>query len=219
MFVLIVDDHPLLRQAIKDVILSYFSSPVVREASNGEEAIRVVRTEPVEMVVLDISLPDSSGLTVLRRIKHLRPSLKCLILTMHDHPQYVRLAMAHGASGYLTKGATPGELSDAMRTILSGGQAVMESFRDVLDTRSKRRDITWPHASLSVREMEVLALLAKGCTASQVAKRLKLSIKTVSTYRTRLLEKLQLETTADLIRYAVDHQLVRERISHVQNSL
>lgn len=219
MFVLIVDDHPLLRQAIKDVILSHFSSPVVREASNGEDAIRIVRTEPVEMVVLDISLPDSSGLTVLRRIKRLRPSLKCLMLTMHDHPQYGRLAMAHGASGYLTKGATPGELSGAMRTILSGGQVVMESLRQVLDTRSKRRDVIWPHESLSVRELEVLALLAKGCTASQVAKQLKLSIKTVSTYRTRLLEKLQLQTTADLIRYAVDHRLVRGRINYVPDSL
>jgi two-component system invasion response regulator UvrY len=141
------------------------------------------------------------------------------VLTMHDHPQYVRLAMFHGASGYLTKGATPRELYDGMRTILSGGQVVMEPFREVLDNRSTRRDVRWPHESLSVRELEVLALLAKGCTASQVARRLKLSIKTVSTYRTRLLEKLQLETTADLIRYAVDHQLVRGRINYVPDSL
>jgi DNA-binding NarL/FixJ family response regulator len=219
MFVLIIDDHPLLRQAIKDVIHSHFSSPVVREASTAEDAIRIVRAEPVEVAILDISLPDSSGLTVLKRIKKVRPSLKCLVLTMHDHPQYVRLAMSHGASGYLTKGATPRELYDGMRTILSGGQVVMEPFREVLDNRSTRRDVRWPHESLSVRELEVLALLAKGCTASQVARRLKLSIKTVSTYRTRLLEKLQLETTADLIRYAVDHQLVRGRINYVPDSL
>jgi len=219
MFVLIIDDHPLFRQAIKTVIESHFSSAVVREASTGEEAIRIVRAEPVEMAILDISLPDSSGLTVLRRIKHLRPSVKCLVLTMHDHPQYVRLALSHGASGYLTKGATPKDLYDGMRTILAGGQVLMEPFREVLDNPSKRGDVAWPHASLSVREMEVLALLAKGCTASQVAKRLKLSIKTISTYRTRLLEKLQLETTADLIRYAVDHRLVRGRINYVPDSL
>jgi two-component system, NarL family, invasion response regulator UvrY len=209
MLALIVDDHPLLRQAIKDVIASHFPSSVVREAATGEEAILIARAEPVDVAILDISLPDSSGLTVLRRIKQLRPSLKCLVLTMHDNPQYARLAMAHGACGYLTKGATSGELFDAIRTILSGGPAVMEPFRETLDSRVKRRSAIWPHESLSVREMEVLALVAKGSTVSQVAKRLQLSVKTVSTYRTRLLEKLRLGTTADLIRYAVDHQLVR----------
>jgi two-component system, NarL family, invasion response regulator UvrY len=171
------------------------------------------------VAILDISLPDFSGLTVLRRVKHVRHSLKCLVLTMHDHPQYVRLALAHGASGYLTKGTTPKELYEAIRTILSGGQVVMEPFRDMLDGRVTRGEARWQHESLSVRELEVLALLAKGCTASQVAKRLKLSIKTVSTYRTRLLEKLQLETTADLIRYAVDHRLVRGTINYLADSL
>ena len=209
MFVLIVDDHPLLRQAIRGVIESRFHSSVVQEASTGEEAVRIVRQERVDVAILDIGLPDFSGLTVLRRVKQVRPSLMCLVLTMHDNPQYVRLAMAHGASGYLTKGATSGELYDAIRTILSGRQVVMELFRETLDRRSMRRDVIWPHESLSVRELEVLSLVAKGRTVSQVAKRLKLSVKTVSTYRTRLLEKLHLGTTADLIRYAVDHQLVR----------
>ncbi len=161
------------------------------------------------MVILDIGLPDTSGLTVLRHVKQVRPSLKCLVLTMHDNQQYARLAMAHGASGYLTKGATSGELSDAIRTVLSGRQVVMEPFRDTLSRRSTNRGVTWPDEALSVRELEVLSLFAKGLTVSQVAKRLQLSVKTVSTYRTRLLDKLSLETTADLIRYAVDHQLVR----------
>lgn len=209
MLVLIVDDHPLLRQAIREVIESYFPSSVVREASTGEEAVRIVREERVDVAILDIGLPDFSGLTVLRRFKQVRPSLICLVLTMHDSPQYVRLAMAQGASGYLTKGATSGELYDAIRTILTGRQAVMEPLRETLDRRSMSREVIWPHESLSVRELEVLSLLAKGRTVSQVAKRLKLSVKTVSTYRTRLLEKLRLGTTADLIRYAVDHRLVR----------
>lgn len=136
---LIIDDHPLLRHAIKEVIHGHFSSPVVREASTGDEAIRIARAEPVEIAILDISLPDSSGLTVLRRIKHERPSLKCLVLTMHDHPQYVRLAMSHGASGYLTKGATTGELREAIRTVQAGGQVVMEPLREFLDSRSPLR--------------------------------------------------------------------------------
>ncbi len=136
---LVIDDHPLLRHAIKEVIHGHFSSPVVREASTGDEAIRIARAEPVEIAILDISLPDSSGLTVLRRIKHERPSLKCLVLTMHDHPQYVRLAMSHGASGYLTKGATTEELREAIRTVQAGGQVVMEPLREFLDSCSPLR--------------------------------------------------------------------------------
>ncbi len=208
MYTLIVDDHPLLRQAIRGVIESHFPSSVVREAATGEEAVRVVQAEPVEHVILDISLPDSSGLTVLKRIKLLRPTLKCLVLTMHDNAQYARLAIAHGASGYLTKGVTSGDLSDAIRTIQSGGQVGLEPLSDTSGRRWTGRGVTWPSASLSVRELEVLSLFAKGLTVSQVAKRLKLSVKTVSTYRSRLLEKLRLRTTADLIRYAIDHQLV-----------
>lgn len=209
MHILLVDDHPLFRQAVREVIESHFPSPVVREASTGEDAIRMVRAEPVEVAILDIGLPDSSGLTVLRRIKEIRPSLKCLVLTAYDNAHYVRLAIAHGASGYLTKGVTPGELYEAIRTILSGRPVVMESFRESLNGFSKRYGAARPDESLSVRELEVLSLFAKGFTVSQVAKRLKLSVKTVSTYRTRLLEKLRLGTTADLIRYAVDRQLAR----------
>ena len=209
MLILIVDDHPLLRQAIREVIEGQFPSAALREASTGEEALRIVKIERVDVVILDLMLPDLSGLTVLRRMKQIRPTIKCLVLTVHDNPQYVRLAMAQGASGYLTKGATSGELSEALRTILSGHRVVMEPLRETLDYRPKRGGEAWAHESLSVRELEVLSLLARGRTVSQVAKRLKLSVKTVSTYRSRLLDKLRLGTTADLIRYAVDHQLVR----------
>ena len=209
MFALIVDDHPLLRQAIRQVIEDHFSSPVVREASTGEEAMRIVRTEPVELAVLDVMLPDYSGLTLLKRIKHLRPQIKCLMMTMHDEPLYLRLAWSHGASGYLTKESAPQELRDALRTVLAGGLYVTEKLAGELpplgrdNTSSSARDL------LSARELEVLSLLAKGRTVSQTANHLKLSVKTVSTYRSRLLEKLQLQTTADLIRYAVDHRLAK----------
>ncbi|NGZ09564.1 MAG: response regulator transcription factor [Nitrospira sp. LK70] len=125
-----------------------------------------------------------------------------------DHAQYARLAMAHGPSGYLTKAATSGELSDAIRTILSGRQVVMHLFREMIDRRPTSRGATWSDEALSVREMQVLSLFAKGLTVSRIAKRLKLTVKTVSTYRTKLLEKLLVRTTADLIRYAVDHRVV-----------
>jgi DNA-binding NarL/FixJ family response regulator len=209
MFALIVDDHPLLRQAVRQVIEGQFSSPVVREASTGEEAVRIVRTEPVELVVLDVTLPDYSGLTVLKRIKQLRPQIKCLILTIHDEPQYLRLALSHGASGYLTKESAPEELRDALRTVLAGGRYVTERLAGELTPRGRDDAPGLERGLLSARELEVLSLLAKGRTVSQAAARLKLSVKTVSTYRSRLLEKLRLQTTADLIRYAVDHRLVK----------
>jgi two-component system, NarL family, invasion response regulator UvrY len=208
MLVLLVDDHPLFRQAVRGVIERHLPSSLVWEASTGEEAIRIVMAEPVGMAILEISLPDISGLTVLRRMKQVRPPLRCLVLTMHDNAQYARLTMAHGASGYLTKGATSGELSDAIQTILSGRHVVMERFREMIERRSTGGSVTWPDEALSVRELEVLSLFAKGFTVSRIATRLELSVKTVSTYRNRLLEKLRVGTTADLIRYAVDHQLV-----------
>ncbi len=209
MLVLLIDDHPLLRESIKVVMATHFPLFVVREASTGEEAMQVIRAEPVDLAILDISLQDSSGLRVLRRMKHLRPPLQCLILSMHDNPQYARLAMMNGASGYLTKGVTPLELYDAIHAILSGRQVVMTPDRDAPDNCSNGSGVAWPEASLSVRELEVLSLFAQGFTVSQIAKRLSLSVKTVSTYRTRLLEKLCLGTTADLIRYALNHQLVQ----------
>ena len=207
MLVLVIDDHPLLRQAIREIIETHFHSSEVREASTGAEGIRIATAECVEMAILDIGLPDQSGLVVLRQIKQVRPAVKCLVLTMHEDRHYVQLAMNNGASGYLTKGATADELRGAIRKILSGCVVIMESLRETLDRRPKQSGAGWPHDSLSVRELEVLSLLARGRTVSQVAGRLQLSVKTVSTYRSRLLEKLGLQTTADLIRYAVDHQL------------
>ena len=207
MLVLIVDDHPLLRQAIRQVIEHHFPSAVVREASTGEEALRIAHTKPVELAVLDIMLPDQSGLTVLKGIKQLRPQIKCLMLTIHDEPQYVRLALSHGASGYLTKDSAPNELRDAIRAVLTGSRYVSKRLDEAGASRTRPDSGLSVLPLLSARELEVLSLLAKGRTVSQAAKRLKLSVKTVSTYRSRLLEKLQLQTTADLIRYAVDHRL------------
>jgi DNA-binding NarL/FixJ family response regulator len=209
MHILILDDHPLLRRAIGQVIQASFPSAVVREASTGEEALHIVHSETIELAILDIVLPDQSGLTVLRRIKQLQPQTKCLMLTIRDEPWYVRLSMRHGASGYLMKGSPVDELRQAIQTVLMGDRYVPEALASVLDGIGPERPLSDERPSLSTRELEVLVLLAKGRTVSQVSKQLKLSVKTVSTYRSRLLEKLGLQTTADLIRYAIDHGLIR----------
>lgn len=207
--VLIVDDHPLFRHAVKGVIESQFSSSEVREAATGEEAIRMVKADQVDLVLLDIVLSDHSGLTVLKRIKQQDPSIKCLVLTVHDTPHYERLAIAHGAFGYLTKGVAASELCDAIRTIVSGRRVFMDPLNEKRAHRLQGRGGNRAQPELSVRELEVLSFFARGRTVSQIARQLKLSVKTVSTYRTRLLQKLSLETTADLIRYAIDHHLVQ----------
>lgn len=209
MLVLILDDHPLLRRGIGEVIRASFPSAVVREASTGEEGLDIVQSERVGLAILDIMLPDQDGVMILRRIKQLQPQTHCLMLTIRDDPWYVRLAMRHGASGYLVKGAPVEELKQAIQLVMKGDRYVSGELAMVIGDTEQQKPSSSERPSLSAREHEVLVLLAQGRTVSQVAKRLQLSVKTVSTYRTRLLEKLSLETTADLIRYAVDQQLVR----------
>ncbi len=208
MQLLIVDDHPLLRQAVKRVVELHFQALRVLEAKTADEAVQIVRTEPVALAILDIVLPDDSGLTVLKRIKQLRPSTKCLILTIHSERQYLKLAMNLGADGYLTKESAPDELREAIQALLAGRRYVTPALTDALGEANFEGALE-PNKLLSARELEVLTALAKGRTVSQVAVQLKLSVKTVSTYRIRLLEKLRLDTTAQLIRYAVDHRLVK----------
>jgi two-component system invasion response regulator UvrY len=209
MLILVIDDHPLLRHAVRQLIEQHYPSSIVREAANADEAMRIVRAQLVELMILDIALPDQSGLTLLKQIKQIRPKTKCLILSIHEDPHYVGLALKHGASGYLTKESAPEELQEAVRVVLAGGRYITEALNGVIDENGRPITEMLPHLHLSSRELEVLSFLAKGRTVSQAATRLKLSVKTVSTYRTRLLEKLRLGTTADLIRYAIDHSLVQ----------
>ena len=208
MRVLILDDHPLLRRAIKGVVHDSIPVAIPIEAATAEEAIRIVKHEAVELAIVDIMLPDHSGLTVLRTIKRLHPQTKCLILTVRDEPWNVRLAMAHGASGYVIKGLPVDDLHKAIQTVLSGGRYMPKVETALSLSDSGRTGASWQWPPLSVREIEVLTSLGKGRTVSQTASQLKLSVKTISTYRTRLLEKLQVRTTADLIRYAVEHGFV-----------
>jgi two-component system, NarL family, invasion response regulator UvrY len=209
MHILLVDDHPLLRYAVRQVVEHHYPSAVVREASDADDAMRIVSAQAVELVILDIELPGASGLTVLKQIKQARSKIRCVVLTVHQDPQYLRLALQHGASGFLTKEAAPEELSEAIRTVYSGGQYISKDMNGPIDARGRPLSSMLPNLQLSSRELEVLSLFAKGRTVSQVAARLKLSVKTVSTYRSRLLQKLNMETTADLIRYAVGRQLAK----------
>jgi two-component system, NarL family, invasion response regulator UvrY len=210
MRILIVNDHPFLLDSLAGVMRRAFPGAVVREAYVGHDAISIVREERVDVALLDIARPDHGGLALLRKITQLRPSVRCLVLTMYDEPSWVRRAMADGASGYLVKPASPVDLCDAVRAVLSGRRVVMTAAeRRLHQAEHSEHCRAGIYESLSSRSRAVLSLLAKGRTVSQVAKRLGLSVKTVVVYQARLSVRLRLKTTADLVRYVASHAPTR----------
>jgi DNA-binding NarL/FixJ family response regulator len=207
--VLIVDDHPIIRRGVREILADDSKICVVGEAGSGSEALRVLGQLDVDFVLLDVTLPDRSGIEVLKDIRQLFPWVRVLVLSIHPEEQYAVRALRAGALGYLTKESAPEELLRAIERVIRGGKYVTANIAESL-SRLASDDLKGlaPHELLSDREFEVLRLLAQGHGVSQIAEKLGLSVKTVSTYRARILEKLGKETTAQLIRYAIDHHLV-----------
>jgi DNA-binding NarL/FixJ family response regulator len=205
--ILLADDHAIMRKGLKDVLVESLGPVEVGEAATGRDALEAVRKQAWDVVVLDVNLPDKNGIEVLKEMKALRPSMPVVVLSLHPEDQYAVRMLKAGAAGYLTKESAPEQLVTAVHKALAGGTyvsaALAEQLAAGLGTPSAE-----PLATLSDREMEVLCLIAGGKTPTDIADTLALSVKTVSTYRARLLEKLNLKTTADLIRYALDHKLV-----------
>lgn len=204
---LVVDDHPLMRQGVKDLLLGKRLCHAVVEAASGEEALTAVRREPWDLLVLDVALPDKHGLDVLKEVKLLRPSIRVIMLSLYPEREFALRAIKAGASGYLTKDRSPSELVKAVEEVVAGRRYITASLANQIADLLDRGQPETLHASLSDREMQVLRLLGQGKAVSIIADELALSVKTVSTYRGRLLEKLKLTTTADLIRYAIEHHL------------
>lgn len=204
---LVVDDHPLMRQGVKDLLLGKGLCHAVVEAASGEEALTAVRREPWDLLVLDVALPDKHGLEVLKEVKLLRPSIRVIMLSLYPEREFALRAIKAGASGYLTKDRSPSELVKAVEEVVAGRRYITASLANQIADLLDRGQPETLHASLSDREMQVLRLLGQGKAVSIIADELALSVKTVSTYRGRLLEKLKLTTTADLIRYAIEHHL------------
>jgi DNA-binding NarL/FixJ family response regulator len=206
--ILLVDDHPVVRQGIKQVLAGAFHPAEVGEASNAEEGMMEVKGTEWDVMVLDLSLPGTSGLDMLKDLRRERPTLPVLVLSMYSPEQFARRAMNAGASGYLTKDTDPTELVKAVGEVMAGRRYVNPSIADEpADTGQAERDQR-PHESLSDREYQVLRMIASGLTVSQVAARLTLSVKTVSTYRARVLEKMNMKTTAELMHYGIQHGLI-----------
>lgn len=205
--IMLVDDHPIVRRGLRDILIDAFAGATIHEVGSGREAIASLQLHSWSVMVLDLSLPDCSGLDVLKRVRELRPRLPILILSMHAADQFARRAIAAGASGYLTKDAADAELVTAVSKLTRGGKyfgaEVLE--RVALGLHPDREDR--PHERLSDREYQVLRMIGSGKTVSEIATELSLSVKTVSTYRARVLEKMKMRTNAELTRYAVRHGL------------
>ena len=206
MRILIADDHAVVRRGLKQILADEFKKADFGEASNAREALDRIRKENWDTVVLDITMPGRSGLEALKEIKEARPRLPVLVLSMHPASQFARRVLAAGAWGYLTKDSAPTELVHAIDQIRRGrlylGARVPDWARTPIETDAA------PHDSLSDREYQVLRMIGSGLTVSGIAAALGLSVKTVSTYRSRLLEKLQMRSNAEVMRYAIENHLM-----------
>jgi DNA-binding NarL/FixJ family response regulator len=215
MRILIADDHAVVRQGMKQILAGAFKRSVFGEAANSQEALEKVWKEQWDIVVLDLTMPGRSGLEVLKEIKRARPKLPVLILSMHPEDQFAVRLLKAGASGYLTKESAPEELVGAVNKAIAGGRYVSSALAEKLALLIVRDVDSAPHESLSDREFLILRQIASGKTVSAIAKDLSLSVKTVSTYRTRLLEKMARANNSELVQYAFQYQLV-ERAAVVQ---
>ncbi|MDJ0720085.1 MAG: response regulator transcription factor [Desulfobacterales bacterium] len=208
--VLLADDHSIVREGLRRIVEESADMEVVAEAADGRDAIRQVETAAPDVAVVDISMPGFDGLEVITRLKGSHPELPVLILTMHEEAQYIVRAIEAGAMGYLTKQSAPEQLVEAIRKVLKGHRFITDEAAELLALRIARgTHKQTPLDSLSMRELQVLRRLAMGYTNREIASAYGISIKTVDTYRFRLLKKLNLRNNAQLSRFAIQNQLIQ----------
>ena len=206
---LIADDHPIVRSGLRRIAEEDRDISVTAEASNGQEALEALRRAVVDIVLLDISMPGTPFIDTVKRLREEHPTVRILVLSAHPEDQWAVRALRAGASGYLTKDHSPDQLVEAVRRVFRGGRYVSPTLAERLASQLGPEFAGAPHELLSDREFEVLRRLGAGHTVKEVAAALRLSPKTVSTYRTRLMEKLRVSTNADLVRYAAEYGLIQ----------
>lgn len=206
--ILIADDHAVVRRGLKQIFEETPDISVIEEAVNGRDVMDKVSKHKVDLVILDIKMPDKNGLDVLKELRHKHPDIPVIILSIYSEDLFAKRAFKIGASGYLTKETAPDELVKAIRQVIAGGKYVSTKFAEslVFDLASDSKKL--PHEQLSDREFQVMRLLASGKKLTEIADQLFLSSKTISTNRTRILKKMKMKTNAELIRYAIKNSLV-----------
>jgi two-component system invasion response regulator UvrY len=208
MKILIADDHTIFREGLKHILTEYPDMVVADEARNGREVLEKIWNNDYDMVLLDISMPGMTGLEALKQMKNDKPKLPVLVLSMHPEEQYAVRALRAGASGYLTKESAPDELMTAIRKISQGRKYITSSLAERLALEMETDSEKPLHDILSDREYQVLRMIADGKTVKHIADELALSIKTVSTYRARIMEKMKMTSNAELMHYAIKHHLL-----------
>jgi len=206
--VLIVDDHAILRRGLKQILSETEDMTVAGEAENSQQALQILREGNWDVVLLDISMPDRNGIDTLKLIKKERPKLAVLMLSMHPENQYAIRALKAGAAGYLTKQSAPAQLVNAIRQVTQGRKYVSPTLAEELANTLGEDSEKPPHEQLSNREYQTLTLIASGKTLTEIGAELKLSVKTVSVYRARVLAKLKLKNNAELTHYGIKNGLV-----------
>jgi len=206
--VVVVDDHAVVREGLKRIVSESGGMAVTGEAADGQEAMRIIKSEPCDVVLLDITMPNKSGLDVLKELHAESPRLPVLVLSMHPEDQYAVRVLRAGAAGYVTKESAPAKLVQAIRKVVRGGKYVSPSLAERLVFDLGTDTDKAPHELLSDREYQVLCMIASGKTVTQIAEVLALSVKTISTYRVRILEKLKMKNNAEITRYAIKEGLV-----------
>jgi DNA-binding NarL/FixJ family response regulator len=206
--VMIADDHALFRAGLRSLLEGTGEFEVVAEASNGEDALKAVREREIDVTLLDLSMPKQSGIDVLKRMKSLKPEMAVLILSMYPEEQYAVNMLRAGASGYLTKEAAPEQVVTALRTVRKGRKYISGEVAELL-AETPDASTAPLHASLSQREFQIFCKLAAGQSVSEVGTELFLSVKTISTYRTRVLEKMGMHSNADLTYYAIKNGIIQ----------
>jgi two-component system invasion response regulator UvrY len=206
--VLIADDHTLVRKGLKQILMDAGDVHHVDEAKDGREAVKKVSQQDYDLVILDISLPGRSGIDVLKQLKCSKPALPILILSMHPEEQYAVRALRAGAAGYLTKESAPDELIGAIKKVAKGGKYITSSLAEKLAGEIGTKSEKLLHETLSDREYQVMCMIASGKTVKEIADALNLSVKTISTHRTRILRKMSMDNNAQLTHYAIKNHLV-----------
>lgn len=206
--IIIADDHAVVRKGLKQILLDELIDAQISEATSAENLLEVIRLQKFDLVISDISMPGRSGIDLLKQLRIDYPALPVLILSMHPETQYAMRALKAGASGYLTKDTASEELVKAVQQILNGRKYISPSLAELLAENVGGSLTETSHETLSDREFEVMKLIAAGKSISEIAETLSIGINTVSTYRSRVLEKMKLQTNADLTLYSVEHKLI-----------